>query len=287
MAEQFNFPGFLSSNYFEAILQKFNRDETLKVHSVKVEPCGAASDGFASTMYRVEVLATQKNEENIRHGNYVVKMMPTSQLAITKLGTGSYDVHEKEMEIFQNIFPEFTRILRSIGEDKNIFPKAIAVDRVRGVLVMEDLAVKKFLMSDRKIGLDLNHIKISLVKLARFHAASIILMENDPNIFESFDIGMFSRNSSAFNSYIATHLDALTSEVSTWNEFDSFASKLQAMKKNFIENTNKVFDNEPGDMQVLIHGDLWTNNLMFTYDKKGSLRDAIIVRIISRSKENH
>lgn len=280
MTESLIIPEFLSSTYFESILSKFNRDETLKVYSINVGPCGAAGDAFASTMYRVDVCATQGNENSFRRGNYVVKMMPTSQLAVAKLGTGSYDVHEKEMEIFKNIFPEFTRILGSTGECKNIFPKAIAVDRVRGVIVMEDLAIKKFLMADRKVGLDINHIRLSLVKLARFHAASMVLMEDDPSVFESFDIGMFSRNSSAFNSYITTHLNALTTEVSAWNGFNSIAVKLNAMKKKFIANTNKVFDNEPGDLQVLVHGDLWTNNLMFTYDRKGLLSDAIIVRLI-------
>ena len=268
-------PDFLTASYFESILQKYNRDDTLKVHSVQIGPCGAAGDAFASTMYRVKIHATQREAE--KTGNFVIKMMPTLQLARNKLGKGSFDVHEKEMEIFQNIFPKMRKILKTVSDDKNIFPKAIAVDRVRGVLMLEDLMDKHFVMADRKIGLDLDHLKLGLQKLAKFHASSMVLLEKSPEKFKGFDIGMLSRNAGAFHDFMRTNLDALTDELSTWDGFEKYVPKLNSLKENFFENCFRVFDNEPGQIKVLIHGDLWVNNLMFNYHKNGSLKDCIIV----------
>lgn len=272
-------PEFLTSLYFQDILQKYNNDGNLNVISIKAGPCGAAGDAFASTMYRVEVFARQRGESGLKHGKYIVKMMPTLQLAREKLGIGSYNVHEKEMEIFQNVLPEFRKILRFVGEAKNVFPRAIAVDRVRGVLVLEDLSDKKFMMVDRKLGMDLKHIRLSLESLARFHAASIVMMETNRKVFDKFDVGMFSRKTSAFHNFFCGNMDALTAEVSSWKGFEAYAAKLEAMKENFLDKSYKVFDNEPGEMKVLAHGDFWVNNVMFQYDRNGSPRDSIVVQL--------
>jgi hypothetical protein len=230
-------------------------------------------------MFRVEVCASQKNQSEIKHGNVIVKMMPTLKLAIDKLGSGSYNVQEKEMDIFQKVFPEMRKILKSVDEDKNIFPKAFAVDRVKDVLVLEDLAEEKFVMADRKIGLSLDQLKISLEKLAKFHAASMVLMENQPGIFDAYDVGMFSRKTSAFHTFFSTNLEALIDEVSSWNGYEKYATKLENLKMNLYENSFKVSDNDEGDLKVLTHGDLWLNNFMFSYDKNGELKDAIMVEL--------
>jgi hypothetical protein len=275
----FFFPKFLTSEYFEDILQKYNNDVSLKVESVDVGPCGSAGDGFASTMYRVEIHARQNNNEKLKRGNYIVKMMPTLKLAVDKLGSGSYNVQQKEMDIFQNIFPEFSRILKSVGEDKNVFPKAIAIDRKRDVLVLEDLAAKKFEMADKRVGMGMNQLKLGLTKLARFHAASIVLMEESPNIFERYDIGMFSRKTSAFHDFFGSNMDALIAEVSSWDEFEIYGKKLKNLKENMYERAYQAYDNDEGDLKVFTHGDLWINNFMFTYNKRNEANDAIIVSI--------
>lgn len=277
----FKAPDFLTENYFESILRKFSGDESLKVYSIVVSQFGGTGDAFASTMYRVKICATQTKDEKIRRASYIVKMLPTLQLARDKLsGAGTYDVHEKEMDIFQNIFPRFSKILKFIGEEKNVFPKAIAVDRVRGVLLLEDLGDKKFIMADRKLGLDENHLKLALEKLAAFHASSMVLMKQNPKLFRKYDVGMFSRKTSAFHDFFCSNMDALTCEVSSWEGFETYAKKLESLKIKFLENACKVFDNKEGDLKVLIHGDLWLNNLMFQYDRseKGKPLDTILVR---------
>lgn len=272
-----NVPEFLTSDYFQDILRKYNKDKNLKVSSNKVGPCGGVGDAFASTMYRVEIFATQKNDEIMKHVNVIVKMLPALQLARDKLGEGSYNVHEKEMEIFQKVLPEFRKILKSAGEIKSVFPRAIAVDRLNGVLVLEDLSLKRFKMADRKVGLDLQHMKLALESLARFHAPSIILLDKYPKIFDKFDIGMFSRKTSAFHNFFCGNMNALTAEVSTWKDFEVYAQKLETLKENVLENSYNVFDNEPGEMKVLAHGDFWLNNVMFQY-RNGLPRDAVIVK---------
>lgn len=268
---------WLTTKYIQNILQKFLREPSAKVQSLKLEPCGKSGDAYASTMYRIEV-KVQCAAENPRTGSYIVKMLPTSELAREKLGTNSYNVQQKEMNIFQKVFPEFRKILKSINEDRNIFPNAIAVDLVRDVLILEDLAVKEYVMADRKFGLDLNHLHLAIKKLAKFHAASIICLDENPDLLKNYNVGMFSRETKAFHDFFGSNFDALAAEVSSWNGFQYYAKKLNKLKGRMYENAFKAFDNDEGDLKVLIHGDLWINNLMIKYNKKKIPTDVIIVR---------
>ncbi|CAG9797850.1 unnamed protein product [Chironomus riparius] len=273
---QFRGPEWLSATYLENILQKFLKNSKLKVKNIVVKPFGSVGDAYASSMYSIDALI-KTDEETLRKGHYILKMMPLSELACEKLGKDCYNVQEKEMDIFQNIFPEFKTVLRTIEEDKNIFPKAIAVDRIRDALILENLSVKGFIMADRTFGLDMKHLKLALEKLARFHAASVCCMEKNPQIFKKYDVGMFSRKTSAFHDFFSSNMEVLIEEVSTWEGYEMYSEKLKKLRNFMYEKAFRCSDNDPGDLKVLVHSDLWSNNLMFKYDKHKSPIDAIIL----------
>lgn len=267
-------PDFVTVKYIEKLLQKNHSDPTVKVVKLKIEPTDGA---FSSSMFKAEVFYKNSvSQEEIRTSLFL-KMLHNLEIAAKLLGPGNYNVHQKELEIFDKIFPEFEKILKCVDEDKNIFPTSVAVDREREVLILKDLAEKNFVMSDRPIGCDLEHTKWSLKKLARLHAASMVLMESQPDAFANFDVGMFSRKVSAFRDKFGTSMDALIAEVSTWYDYEYYAEKLEKLKLNMYEISCRSFDNEHGDLKVLIHGDFWSRNMMFTYDENGSVNDAIIV----------
>lgn len=268
-----NVPLWLNKSYLENIMQKYRRDSSVKINSIKIKPCGGNGESFASVMFRVEIIF-----ESLEKGSYIVKTLPANELAIEKLGIGSYDVQNKEMDIYKRILPELKKSLKSIKEDKHVFPKALAIDINNEVIVLEDLAVKNFVMPDRKKGLDLIHLKMGLDKLAKLHASSLVLAEKDKNIFEKFDVGMISRTTTAFHCFFLSNMDALVQEVSEWPGYEKYALKLDKMKETMLEKSMQIFDNNEGDLLVLCHGDLWTNNLMYTYDDEGNPTDVILVR---------
>jgi Ecdysteroid kinase-like family len=271
---------FVSSEYMKILLQKYFKNSSIRIESIKVQPFGSAGDGYASSMYSIEVNVSGFGDK-IKKGFYILKMLPLTDLACEKLG--DYNAHEKEMEIFEKILPEIKKLLKAVDEDKNLFPKAVAVDRIRNALIFEDLSVRGFIMEDRTMGLNLEQMKLSISKLARMHAASMVLLEKNSETFKNFKHGMFSREITAFHNFFGSHLDSLTDEVSQWNGYEKYAEKLGNMKKVMFEKAFKCFDNEPGDLKTLIHGDLWINNLLFKYHKR-SISDVIIVSILIPKK---
>jgi hypothetical protein len=55
-----------------------------------------------------------------------------------------------------------------------------------GLIIMQDLASLGFRMVDRQVGLDLAHCLIVVRRLATFHAASVILYQQDPECMAPF-----------------------------------------------------------------------------------------------------
>ncbi|CAO1438719.1 unnamed protein product [Diamesa tonsa] len=278
LLEPHEIPSWLTDQYMEKVLQKSRQDPALKVKRIVVQQCGGKGDSYASTMYRVATFYNCIDHPETTHfGSYIIKTLPTHEMAKEKLGTGHYNVQQKEMEMYQQILPEYERILTSIAEDGNIFPKAISIDHVHEVIVLEDLMEKKFIMNDRTKGLDLKHSQIALKKLASMHACSIMMLEKNPKVFENFDTGMFNRKTSAFHIFFQSNLEAVVNEVEQWPGQEYYARKLRNLLKTMLDNAITTFDCDDGDLHVLTHGDLWINNMMFKYDAEGNIIDIVVL----------
>ena len=271
-------PDWLNESFFEKNLKKYFNDDKLKVKSLQIKQCGGKGDSYASVMYRVGTFFSEGKFPKIeKFQSFIVKTLPDSKMAMEKLGSSNYDVQSKEMEMYEKALPEFSKLLEAINEDSEIFPKLVAVDHTLQVIVLEDLVEKKFIMADRLKGLDIDHILMALRKLARMHAASVMVHSENPKAFENLDTGLFTRKTDCFHVMFETLCEAFIEEVVTWEGFEYYARKLEQVRKNLIKNALRAFDCDDGDLHVLNHGDLWTNNLMFKYDEAENPIDAVLL----------
>lgn len=271
-------PVWLSEIYFQNILQQEHRDSSLKVNYLKVQQCGGKGESYVGKMFRVGAYYTaEKSFEAMQFQSFIVKAMSDHKIAAENFGKDNYNVQSKEMEMYQRIAPEMRRVLESINEDADIIPSAAAVDHEHEVFVLEDLVEKNFVMADRMKGLDMNHLLMVLRKLARMHAASVVLHENDPTIFKNHDMGIFSRKTDVFDPMFNSMCELFVDEVATWEGYEYFTEKLLKVKPKMIENVHKSVDCDDGDFRVLAHGDVWTNNMMFKYNSDGDLIDCCLL----------
>jgi hypothetical protein len=58
--------------------------------------------------------------------------------------------------------------------------------------VLEDLCAEGFKMAERRQGLDLAHCLLVMRLLARFHAASVVLHDQDPESMSIYEQSFFS-----------------------------------------------------------------------------------------------
>jgi hypothetical protein len=264
------FPSIYTKFYFKSVLATHLNRDSVSVLGLNIRPCNAQGDGFLSTLHRVTVKF--QLDDQPQSMNLVVKSDCTNEFSLEKIGSGGYDVQCKEIKFFTRIACEMEKIFGA-----GVIVRIIAADADNKILIFEDLKDTNFTMADRITGLDENHVRVALTKLAKFHAASLVMLASDPLVFDGFDLGMFSRKVDAFNKACMMLFTAAGEEVATWDGCGVYAEKLKKLREFFIENATRCFDIDERDVNVLNHGDVWTTNVMFRYDEGGKVEDAVIV----------
>jgi hypothetical protein len=79
--------------------------------------------------------------------------------------------------------------LRTAGTFEPLSSKCIQT--CKNFLVLEDLSAAGFRMLDRRQGLDLDHCLLVMRALAKFHAASVVLHQQDPDSMKEYEVNFF------------------------------------------------------------------------------------------------
>uniref|UniRef100_A0A336MA18 CSON013155 protein n=1 Tax=Culicoides sonorensis TaxID=179676 RepID=A0A336MA18_CULSO len=266
---------WLTPKYIENVLINHLNDSTLQVQSMKTVPAAGKGDGYGGIMLRSYISYHSNESVSPSKTSLVLKTQIWNNLTENTLKV--YDIHNKEMIIYESILPKIRLLLSSIGETGDIFPIAICVDRENDVIIFEDLLLKHYKMKNRIEGLDRDHTVMALSKLAKLHAASAVLFEKDNEIYSSLKSGMFTRKTNCYYTFFRTFWTACAEEVCQWKGFEKYGEKMMNMLDDLIENACKMYDIEDGDLHVLTHGDFWLNNIMYNYDEDGNLKDAVVL----------
>uniref|UniRef100_A0A8D8JDC3 (northern house mosquito) hypothetical protein n=1 Tax=Culex pipiens TaxID=7175 RepID=A0A8D8JDC3_CULPI len=269
-------PEWLNATYFENILKIERNDLSIRVPSIAVSYALSKGENYVSIIFR-SALKVQSKSQPLHDESYIVKYTPTDGAANLKMK--DYNVHEKEMNVYELVISKIDKMMRSIGDHSKLFPKTLAVDREHDAIIFEDLNHGGFVMADRVSGLGLEHTKKVLVGLAKLHACSLKLIEMEPEIVDRFNTGILTRHTSALYSMFQSSFDALIEEMKTWDsKWQYYCDKLEKLQPYFIENSLSVTDHEcEVDLRVLNHGDPWTNNMMFLNDPDGKPMDVVLL----------
>jgi hypothetical protein len=143
-------------------------------------------------------------------------------------------------------------------------------------IVLEDLKKQGFTMAERTFGLDMNHCLLVVRNLARFHALSLVLHERNPDIFKPFTRTIFcGEMRNTIETFFTSILRKLAKEVKTWpNSCEKLADKIDSIADKAVDYWIEAVTTDDEDFNVLIHGDLWVNNILFRYSEvTGKVQD--------------
>lgn len=79
---------------------------------------------------------------------------------------------------------------------------------------------------------------------------------------------MLNRVGKEFDNFYLSTFDAMCGQIEEWDDFQVYFKKLNKLRSKLLEKGRQVFDTKNKQFNTLIHGDIWVNNSMFTYNEK-------------------
>lgn len=97
-----------------------------------------------------------------------------------------------------------------------------------------------------------------------------------PEIFE-WNSRIMYKNSKTIEGFFKNIARTVSNTIKNWNGFQKIAEKLINIPSYVYDNIFKEYMPTENGFNVLLHGDMWSNNIMFHYDKQGYPTDIRVV----------
>jgi len=270
-------------------------ENTDKVDNVVVEKVAGSEkgEGFTSTLESVKVGAMVDGVN--KSYAWVVKSMPRdSNRALMSL---AYKADEREAIFYGDLLPQVRKFLCS-KEMSDLMPMICSVpysawDKDDKVLIMEDLKVDGWRDAiNKKAGLDIEHTRVAIRWLARFHAITYAFLEqykggveqakkDMPLFFWKYDDHFnFAQESAAFREMTNDSQRAIFKGLEEKNPGRNYSKYLEDLITEHLDMANaanKVKDSQDYKLLTLCHHDPWFNNMMFKYKDDGHVDEIILI----------
>ncbi|KAH8277440.1 hypothetical protein KR026_010848 [Drosophila bipectinata] len=252
-------PNWLTNQYFQPWLQKYYKDEGLKVLKIWAKPVGGKGENFFGVVTRIYV-DYQQGDGVTKNQSYILKQA---------LSPVEYGLYQREMNMYEFILPKLNEILQEAGLNEKLTPDAVVVDRERNTIILEDLVPLKYINhKDRVNLLGMHHAKVTVEMLARFHAAGVVLNQRHPELLSKY---FSSRDKKAFTEVYTGLYRAFMRFINTQPELKkAYGVKLEKLGPHIVEYGARINDVTAQDLQTLIHGQCWITNMMYQYDHEGT-----------------
>lgn len=170
-------PNWLNDDFFINIIEmKLNlsaKEFEVKINSIK--PAVGSGENYVSGIYRIRVEVKILQDEKIEIHSFILKNMLKAGDDMKQHG-----LFEKEINIYSDIIPALENEFKLIGENVQFGPRCYkATTKPADILVFDDLNACDYKVGNRREGLDIEHCRVFLSKLAKFHAASAHYMEKN------------------------------------------------------------------------------------------------------------
>nr|CAD7604979.1 unnamed protein product [Timema genevievae] len=263
-------PSWLNDGFLQEILREFLDDPVITVIQSSVKDAVAKGENFISKLYKVTVEFKDRREEYQKR-YFITKILPFTEE--TRKIFSESSAFPSEIRMLSDTLPKMYSLLDKAapGRYKEFGPKCVFFkDTSPFILMMEDLCEQGFKMAERRKGLNLEHCLMVMRALGRFHASSFVVQEEDPLLAEFYKDNSVTEDATVplLEGLLSFSLKAMTSAVESWPDVGAtYAAKLRARGETIMADLKKLMKPDGNPFNVLIHGDLWVNNMMFKYDE--------------------
>lgn len=214
-----------TKNLLQDSLRKQLKRDDIKILKQELSSATKPGDHYFSSVCRGNV-EYQSPGSGVEKTSFFIKFM--TEIEINELAEEDTLNFDKELEIYSEIFPKMIDLTgQMFSADCLNFIKSPSK-----ILVLEDLCPMNYKVANRKSGLDFDHCSLVLRKLAQFHASSMVLRENENQIFDNFSKGLFQikKEEEVIKTFFSISCEVLADIVRNWSGFEGIAMKLDKIQ---------------------------------------------------------
>ncbi|XP_032688799.1 uncharacterized protein LOC116852475 [Odontomachus brunneus] len=263
-------------------LLRLSFDDRLIVVRYTTKSLLPPGENYGSTILSIHAIIKRDNNADEEDLHLVAKMSPPTNYQ-REMFDSPY-TFKKEIFMYENIVPYYNQLERKAGlkEDQlfDILPKyyksRMSLDPEvdfddNAVILMENLTVRGYYIGDRTKGYDLEHSRLAIRTLARFHALGMAVKEKKPEYFE-----VLKKRAKCvdfkFDEFKEIHTQLLD-RIESDPDIRPYLDRCRVVLG--VEDGAKEFFTAVPDepWSTIIHSDFWVNNIMFHKDEEGRVDD--------------
>jgi hypothetical protein len=136
------------------------------------------------------------------------------------------------------------------------------------IIVLKDITKERFVLREKDLLLDDNHARLIFKTYGHFHAISFCLKDQKPEEFSRLTKLFLNVWNQFFEKGSFLHI--IKSQVETaYEALDSREhAEIKVKLKKYVDNCKEILNeclNYNGKYYAILHGDCWSNNMMFKY----------------------
>uniref|UniRef100_A0A182NEB7 CHK domain-containing protein n=1 Tax=Anopheles dirus TaxID=7168 RepID=A0A182NEB7_9DIPT len=246
-------------------------DTVVKIITHELQPI-PGQPGYLGEYYYLNI-SFQTENGSTASGRYFMKSLPYHDSVLTK-AVEEWGIFRKEAELYEQLFNRYDRAPNRVIK---WLPKCVLTRS--NVLVLEDLTRAGFETASFQISLNEQHMKVIFDRLAQMHACSF---QFELDHLGGKTIGslfhkeiLFETTFTVTSGWFVAGLKGIRKVALERNHHSKDPAK-QSMIENELwscmERIYSLAENTDEFRSVVVHRDLWVNNIMFKYDLTDTLR---------------
>ncbi|GAB0087170.1 LOC111597534 [Sergentomyia squamirostris] len=262
---ELNTPDFLNHDFFEKVLQNDEGDKALKIYKLEIILASKPGEHIASIMFKAIIDYISRGRK-VTGRRLIVKTTPVEE-GLRKDLLKEHPFFDREIEMYTKVLPEMKKIMKSIGDDEEMWGKIVYCCDDPAVIILDDVTMSGYSMDNHLQNFD--DTMTILKMLAKFHAISFYMNDNkyahklDLTKYEAVLSEDLIKNFQVF----FEGFEALKEQVDKWPGYEKVSKTLIDLNTKFPERLTKVFKSN-SDFSILCHGDFHVRNMMFIKNGK-------------------
>ncbi|XP_031628478.1 uncharacterized protein LOC116344183 [Contarinia nasturtii] len=257
---------WITSSFVQNLIEKSEQSKHAILKSFTAKKCFNDGENFSSYMIGLKAIF-----ESELHGekscDFLLKIaIQTEDYA--KICAESL-LYEREIEAYTKVLPAVEKLLESVGEFGQIAPRCYTADIERKMIAFEDLRNQQFKGVNSVDGLNMDHMKLALLTLAKWHAGTASLLIENIELFEWYTKRNVYKNSPSIQSFFRNIAQTVSNEIKHWPGYENISEKLGNIPQEAFDNIHKSYEPQDDGFNVITHGDMFMNNLLYRHDQNG------------------